>query len=81
MDKYLGGLCSIFRRQAGQMFEDGKTDEINCNKNEYCNNTHWLQGDSDKSKYVGYYDATSLYPSSGKENLIKTLVFFNIIKN
>ena len=48
------------------MFEDGQTDETHCNKNEYCNNTHWLQGDSEKSNYVGYYDATSLYPSSGK---------------
>ena len=69
---YLGGLCSIFRRQAGNLFSDNidgdndDTAEIDKNSFNYCHNSHWLNSDSDLSKYVGYYDATSLYPSSGK---------------
>lgn len=29
-------------------------------------NVHWISGESGPSRYVGYFDAASLYPSSGK---------------
>ena len=33
----------------------------------YAHNAHWLPaGSGGPSRYVGYYDAASLYPSSGK---------------
>ncbi len=32
---------------------------------DYKNNSHWLS-DGDNSNYVCYYDAASLYPSSGE---------------
>lgn len=36
---------------------------------EYKNNSHWLPAAeaADDSNYVCYYDAASLYPSSGKQ--------------
>jgi hypothetical protein len=47
--------------------EDGGDDddtEIN-----YRNNSHWKRAaDCGLSNYVSYYDAASLYPSSGKNN-------------
>lgn len=56
------------------------------NHHTYCHNTHWLKSDSDKSNYVGYYDATSLYPSSGinflnSNNIIILYLYLMIFAN
>ena len=71
------GLTSVFRPKAGHHFEK-ETDD---NKDpDYWNNLHWLSTEPDAavddgkekrwfpgpSNFVHYYDATSLYPSSGK---------------
>jgi hypothetical protein len=72
------GLCSIYRSQAGEF-----TVRDNFDRN-YYNNSHWLhshQAQNEEhlhftgvvgqpSKFVQYYDAASLYPSSG-EMIIK----------
>ena len=68
------GLTSVYRSKAGgqdledDKDEDGAVDghdddtEIN-----YRNNSHWKRAaDCGLSNYVSYYDAASLYPSSGK---------------
>ena len=39
---------------------------------EYKNNSHWVlpEGAAEDSNYVCYYDAASLYPSSGKTKFV-----------
>ena len=57
------GLCSIFRSEAGgqaDRFAEGEEEGLN-----YGNNAHWLDN-GEASNFVAYYDATSLYPSSGE---------------
>ena len=50
---------------------DGDDDDTEIN---YRNNSHWKRAaDCGLSNYVSYYDAASLYPSSGKNNNNKTL--------
>ena len=45
---------------------DGDDDDTEIN---YRNNSHWKRAaDCGLSNYVSYYDAASLYPSSGKNN-------------
>ena len=45
---------------------DGDDDDTKIN---YRNNSHWKRAaDCGLSNYVSYYDAASLYPSSGKNN-------------
>ena len=64
----LRGLCSIFRGEAGGQSERfaNNDDEVDYEAvRNYHNNAHWLP-DGQASNYVAYYDATSLYPSSGK---------------
>ena len=40
-------------------------------------NAHWLPaGSGGPSRYVGYYDAASLYPSSGKLMMMLMLLLF-----
>ncbi len=44
--------------------DDGDDDDTEIN---YRNNSHWKRAaDCGLSNYVSYYDAASLYPSSGK---------------
>ncbi len=46
--------------------DDGDDDDTEIN---YRNNSHWKRAaDCGLSNYVSYYDAASLYPSSGKNN-------------
>ena len=46
--------------------DDDDDDEIN-----YRNNSHWKKASTcGLSNYVSYYDAASLYPSSGKNRQI-----------
>ncbi len=46
--------------------DDDDDDEIN-----YRNNSHWKKASTcGLSNYVSYYDAASLYPSSGKIDII-----------
>ena len=69
------GLTSVYRSKAGgQDLEDdddkdedgGDDDDTEIN---YRNNSHWKRAaDCGLSNYVSYYDAASLYPSSGKNN-------------
>ena len=54
------GLCTILRSAAG-----GQDCVQDFDDDDYKNNSHWLS-DGDNSNYVGYYDAASLYPSSGE---------------
>ena len=62
------GLTSIYRSKAGgQDLEnvDGKDDDDQ--ELDYRNNSHWKKAEQcGQSNYVSYYDAASLYPSSGK---------------
>lgn len=55
---FFRGLCSVYRSEAGA--DDGSNPD-------YRNNAHLGQAVRDPclSNFVGYYDATSLYPSSG----------------
>jgi hypothetical protein len=52
-----GGLCTILRNQAG-LKQDGTGGPSH--------NGHWLPTGGEESRYVQYYDATALYPSSGE---------------
>ena len=64
------GLCSVYRSKAGKI-PGGEADE-----EQPCHNSHWLRGQNEEgggdlplggpSRYVGYYDAASLYPASSK---------------
>ena len=57
------GLCTILRGAAG-----GQDCVQDFDNDDYKNNSHWLS-DGENSNYVGYYDAASLYPSSGEFKL------------
>ncbi len=55
--------------------DDDDDDEIN-----YRNNSHWKNASTcGLSNYVSYYDAASLYPSSGTIHL--TTYIFTLTKN
>ena len=66
----LSGLCSVYRSKAGKI-PGGEEEE-----QQPCHNSHWLRGPTEEggedlplggpSRYVGYYDAASLYPASSK---------------
>ena len=57
------GLCCVYRSRAGQFPEAGDGEPADNPPH----NSHWLPEDKGgPSRYVGYYDATSLYPSSSK---------------
>lgn len=66
------GLCTILRSAAGgqdRLVDDDDDDDAAA----YKNNSHWLSngvggggGGGENSNFVGYYDAASLYPSSGE---------------
>ena len=66
----------MYRSKAGgQDLEDDDEDEegvvVDDDDTEinYRNNSHWKRAaDCGLSNYVSYYDAASLYPSSGKNN-------------
>ena len=63
----LSGLCSIFRSEAGgqaDRFDSAEAEAADQDLN-YRNNSHWLNN-GEPSNFVAYYDATSLYPSSGE---------------
>jgi len=57
--KIVRGLCCVYRAEAGA--DDGSDPQ-------YRNNAHLSKAVNNPclSNFVGYYDATSLYPSSGK---------------
>ena len=68
---YCSGLCAVYRSKAGE-FEPSSDSPTH--------NSHWLMknkigGGGGPSRYVGYYDATSLYPSSSK-NIFNLLFCF-----
>jgi hypothetical protein len=49
--------------------ETAADDDVDDSRWQYKHNVHWLsekEGCSGPSRYVGYYDAASLYPSSSK---------------
>jgi hypothetical protein len=64
----------VYRSKAGgQDLEDDDEDEEGVDDDDteinYRNNSHWKRAaDCGLSNYVSYYDAASLYPSSGKNN-------------
>ena len=70
------GLTSVYRSKAGgQDLEDDDDDDAAVDGDDddteinYRNNSHWKRAaDCGLSNYVSYYDAASLYPSSGKNN-------------
>ena len=50
---------------------DGNEKFVSPDPQRHCHNVHWLQDElgencNGPSRYVAYYDAASLYPSSGK---------------
>jgi hypothetical protein len=69
------GLTSVYRSKAGgQDLEDAAAaaddddddDDDNDDEINYRNNSHWKKASMCcLSNYVSYYDAASLYPSSG----------------
>jgi hypothetical protein len=62
----LSGLCSIFRSEAGGQADRFDSAEAAADQDlNYRNNAHWLNN-GEPSNFVAYYDATSLYPSSGE---------------
>jgi len=62
----LSGLCSIFRSEAGGQADRFDSAEAEADQDlNYRNNAHWLNN-GEPSNFVAYYDATSLYPSSGE---------------
>ncbi len=83
---FFRGLTSVYRSKAGgQDLEDADNtnvddddeddDEIN-----YRNNSHWKKASTcGLSNYVSYYDAASLYPSSGIIDII--IYIFTLTKN
>jgi len=70
------GLCTILRSEAGGQTDlEEPTAHANATDNRaYKNNAHWLSsaaadgGDDEgqPSNFVAYYDAASLYPTSGE---------------
>jgi len=74
------GLCSIYRPKAGKFSSSSVPRTEKEDDEEYYNNSHWLKRPSQlldaqtpddtyiaqPSNHVLYYDATSLYPTSGK---------------
>jgi len=62
------GLTTVFRSKAGHCFEAAPTEDNS--DSDYWNNAHWLESNKNwapaPSNFVHYYDAASLYPSSGK---------------
>ncbi len=69
---FFSGLCSVFRSKAGRMTakENDQEDEEEeeASSTNFLHNSHWIKDPhkSGPSRYVGYYDAASLYPSSSK---------------
>jgi hypothetical protein len=59
-----GGLCSVYRSSAGNA---GDRSRGNTADPLHRNNAHWIK-DAEPSRWVAYYDAASLYPSSGEYN-------------
>jgi len=60
------GLCTVVRSEAGNLSDNPRQDE-----RAYLNNQHIFDVSQPgilggPSNHVGYYDAASLYPSSGK---------------
>lgn len=53
------GLTSVYRHQAGHVPDDDNDVDM------YGNNQHWLHEASQPSNVCAYYDAASLYPTSG----------------
>ena len=68
------GLCTVIRSEAGDLPGHGDDDKAEVDR-DYRNNQHLFDmlGQADvlggPSKHVGYYDAASLYPSSGRHHL------------
>ena len=60
----------MFRSKAGQMTAPGEKngEEEEASSTNFLHNSHWIKDPhhSGPSRYVGYYDAASLYPSSSK---------------
>ena len=63
----------MFRSKAGQMTappgeKNGEEEEEEASSTNFLHNSHWIKDPhhSGPSRYVGYYDAASLYPSSSK---------------
>ena len=73
----LSGLCSVYRSKAGKIPGDEEEEQQQQQQQQPCHNSHWLRGPNEEgcggdlplggpSRYVGYYDAASLYPASSK---------------
>lgn len=63
----------MFRSKAGEMRSDQDKDcenDDSVNPTNFLHNSHWIKNpqNSGPSRYLGYYDAASLYPSSSKQN-------------
>ncbi len=66
---FFSGLTTILRSEAGgQSDRFGHDDDDDDLQRNYHNNAHWLHPSklAQPSNFVAYYDATSLYPSSGE---------------
>ena len=73
----------MYRSKAGgQDLEDADNDDDDDDDDEinYRNNSHWKKASMcGLSNYVSYYDAASLYPSSGTIHII--IYIFTLTKN
>ena len=85
---FFRGLTSVYRSKAGgQDLEDADNTNDNDDDDEddddeinYRNNSHWKNASMcGLSNYVSYYDAASLYPSSGTIHII--IYIFTLTKN
>jgi len=79
---FFSGLTTILRSEAGgQSDRFGHDDDDDDLQRNYHNNAHWLHPPelAQPSNFVAYYDATSLYPSSGE--LTKCFFFFFFFRN
>lgn len=65
----------LAREEGNEEFRDGDEGFVSKDPLDHAHNSHWLRGPSPSSagsqisgpsRFVAYYDAASLYPSSGK---------------
>lgn len=63
------GLCAVFRAEAGPLPPTAGDDSGEQQQHARNHHSHW-RDDGEPSRCLAYYDAASLYPSSG-ESLLK----------
>ena len=71
-------------RRDGEVHDDDDDDDVDEDFScAYSNNAHWLPQEGSScggpSRFVGYYDAASLYPSSGEISCTHTHDIFSVL--